>query len=304
MVLLILTKLIPLYTTILMGFIAGRVLKVDKDGIARIVFFLIVPIVFGFGVSKVNLSPSLLALPVLAFSMSSLLCIAFYHIGKKFYSDGTCNLLAMSAGNGNTGYFGVPLALALFSEDVFGTYMTLILGVSIFENTVGFFYGAIGKHTAKESLQKILKLPLLYGFMIGLFINYFQIPVPQVVQDFCMNVRGCYTVLGMMIIGLSLAAMTRFQIDWKFISLSFAAKFVAFPLLAWLAVMLDTNLLHWFTEDMHKTILLFSIVPMAANVVVLANLLNVHPEKAATAVFLSTLLAIVYVPLMVGWLIH
>ena len=302
MIFLILTKLIPLYITILMGFIAGRVLNVDKDGIARIVFFLIVPIVFGSGVSKVDLSPSLLALPVLAFAMSSLLCVLFYHLGGKFYSGGERNLLAMSAGNGNTGYFGVPLALALFDTHGFGIYMTLILGVSIFENTVGYYYGAIGQHTARECLIKISKLPLLYGFMIGLGINYFAVPVPQVMQDFFLSVRGSYTVLGMMIIGLSLSAMTRFEIDWKFISLSFAAKFLAFPLLAWSVVMCDIQWLHWFTNDMHKAILLFSIVPMAANVVVLATLLGVHPEKAATAVFLSTLVAIFYVPLMVGFL--
>lgn len=303
MILLILTKLIPLYLSILMGFIAGRVLKVDKDGISRIVFYLIVPIMFGSSVTKVNLSAGLLALPVLAFAMSSFLCVLFYSIGGRFYKTGERNLLAMSAGNGNTGYFGVPLAIAVLGDSQLGVYMTLIVGVSIFETTVGFYYGAIGQHSAKESIQKILKLPLLYGFFLGLLVNYLQVPVPQVLQDFFANVRGCYTVLGMMIIGLSLAAMTRFEIDWKFISLSFAAKFIAFPLLAFGIISLDTYALHFFTEDMHRAILLFTLVPMAANVVVIANLLGVHPEKAATAVFLSAVVAVLYVPLMVGWLL-
>ena len=39
---------------------------------------------------------------------------------------------------------------------------------------------------------------------------------------------------------------------------------------------------------------------MAANTVVIANVLNVHPEKAAAAVMLSTLLALITVPLMVS----
>lgn len=45
--------------------------------------------------------------------------------------------------------------------------------------------------------------------------------------------------------------------------------------------------------------------PMAANTVVIANVLDVHPEKAAPAVMASTVVALATVPLMVsavaGW---
>lgn len=52
-------------------------------------------------------------------------------------------------------------------------------------------------------------------------------------------------------------------------------------------------------SDTEKAVvLLMACVPMAGNTVVIANQLNVHPEKAATAVMLSTILAIVSVPLM------
>ncbi len=43
---------------------------------------------------------------------------------------------------------------------------------------------------------------------------------------------------------------------------------------------------------------------MAANTVIIADLLKASPEKAAAAVFLSTLVALVYVPLMAMWFIH
>ena len=46
-----------------------------------------------------------------------------------------------------------------------------------------------------------------------------------------------------------------------------------------------------------QVIALMAATPMAANVVIIANNLRVHPEKAASAVMLSTLLAILSIPI-------
>jgi predicted permease len=39
---------------------------------------------------------------------------------------------------------------------------------------------------------------------------------------------------------------------------------------------------------------------LAVNMVIWATLLEVHPDKAATAVLLSACVAIIYIPLLVG----
>ena len=45
----------------------------------------------------------------------------------------------------------------------------------------------------------------------------------------------------------------------------------------------------------------FAIVPLAGNTVTLVVLLKAHPEKAALAVLLSTLVSIVPIPFMLAW---
>lgn len=55
-----------------------------------------------------------------------------------------------------------------------------------------------------------------------------------------------------------------------------------------------------FPEEAHKGFLLISIVPLAANSVAIASILKAHPEKVATTVLVSTLIALVYVPVMAG----
>lgn len=300
---LLITKLIPLYVTIAMGYVAGRVLKVERESIAVVVLYMLVPIVMFSGVLKAGVSAVTLTVPFVTFCMASLLCAVFYGIARRFWRDATPNILACAAGTGNTGYFGLPVAMMLFEDRTVGIYILAVLGVTIFESSIGFYVAARGQHTAREAFLKVLKLPVVYAFLLGILVQEFHVPVPPLFWDFMANIRGAYTVLGMMIVGLGIAAMPRFRLDFSFTAVAFAAKFLAWPLLALAVVHADAAWLHFLGEETHKTLILLSIVPMAANTVVIATLLKTHPDKAAAAVLLATLVALIYVPLMCAWLL-
>lgn len=53
--------------------------------------------------------------------------------------------------------------------------------------------------------------------------------------------------------------------------------------------------------DTLAVIVIMLATPMAANTVVVANTLNVYPEKVAFSVMVSTFLAVVTVPLAIVW---
>ena len=114
-----------------------------------------------------------------------------------------------------------------------------------------------------------------------------------------MQVRGAYTVIGMMIIGLGLAKITHLAKDGKFVLSTLLAKFVVWPAVAAAVIFLDRHTVQLFSEEVYAVLTLISIVPMAANTVSYAEALRTHPEKAALAVFVSTLVALLVIPVMV-----
>lgn len=295
--LLLLVKLIPLYAIIGFGVVASRVLGVKGENISKIVIYFLVPAVFFHGVLHAPITASVLFLPLIVLLLCSVLCMGFWHIGGWFYKDASRNILAMTAGNGNTGYFGLPVALLLFDKETVGIYLMVIMGVVLFENTLGYYITARSHHTVRDCFIKLLKLPALYACALGVMCNVMGWQ-PDFLEDFFVSMRGAYTVLGMMIIGLGLAGITHYKLDWLFVALAFLAKFVAFPLIVLSLLALDAHVLHFLGEETYRPLVLLSIVPLAANTVVFATLLNAEPEKAATAVFLSTLAALLYVPLM------
>ena len=86
--------------------------------------------------------------------MCSLISYFFYKYGKYLYGDARANVLAVVASEGNTGYFGIPIALLLFNQNIFGIYILGTLGVTIFENTVVYYLTARGRYTVKESFNR------------------------------------------------------------------------------------------------------------------------------------------------------
>ncbi len=294
----LLIKIIPLYVLILLGYIAGKNLKAQKETIASILIYIIVPVVVFNSIISTKINIELLMLPLIFFASCSAIGLSFYAIGKGFFNDSTRNILAFAAGTANTGYFGVPVAIELFGEGCLTTVVMCIFGFTIFENSIGFFLTARGSHTVADSIKKLLKLPTIYAFILGLIVNYSGVNLGESYQAFTKNFIGAYTVSGMMLIGIALADMKSFKFDFWFLSLTLIAKFIIWPIVVLCIIFVDKNVFHLFTPFIYKIMFLMAIVPLAANTVAFATELKAQPQKASLAVFISTLIALIYIPLL------
>lgn len=294
-------KLIPLYFLIGLGFLGKKLLSFNRETIALLLIYIINPVVFFDGAFKADLNPGVILLPVIIFCISCLLCGLFYFIGGYFWKDSTRNLMAYTSGVGNTGYFGLPVALMLFGDEIIGTFIMALFGFTMFENTLGFFVVARGSYSLKKSILKVASLPSVYTFFLGIMLNCLGLKPILVYQMMAENFRGAYTVLGMMIVGMALNGVKKDSIDPAFFINAFVAKFLAWPLIILFIIWADNTWLFLFSETTEQVLLLLSVVPMAANTVTLATVFKSHPEKASFAVFCSTIFSIVYIPLFVAW---
>jgi predicted permease len=298
-------RLIPLYGVVALGFFAGRILKIDRVSIAKIVIYLISPIVVFTAVSQIELKASYLLVPFTLAILSSIIAILFLLASRRFGNpDGLSgrmgNLLGFAVGNANTGYFGVPVAMLLFGSEALGLYLLFSLGFLIYENSVGFYILARGTATAREALRRLVRLPALYAFGAAIIANLFHLRITGAAADFSAFFRGTYSILGVMLIGLGVAEVRTFRVDWKFTSATFLGKFLVWPLLMGVFVFADQNYFQIYSEQVHRMLILISLCPLAANTVAFATLLKIEPEKAGVAVLLSTLFALIFIPAVVA----
>jgi len=297
----ILSKIFPLYLLIVLGFIAGKILKVKRESIAPLLIYLISPVVVLNAILSTELTVQVLSLPFIFWMVSCLICLMALRVGGLALEQGPQkNIMAFACGSGNTGYFGLPVALFLFGEASVATVIIAGFGMVLFENTLGFFITARGHHTAQESLMRVLKLPTLYAFSLGIILNFLGVRMQKPWTDLALNFRGAYAILGMMMIGLGVATLKTFQINMRFSAISFCFKFMVGPILIYSLILLDQSFFHIFSENIHAIAMLMAIVPLPANAVAVATELNTEPETVGMTVLLSTLFGLAYIPLVVA----
>jgi len=291
-------KIFPLYLMIGLGYGASRGLHVARESIAPLLIYIISPVVVFTASLNVKITPEVLAFPWFIFLVSAALCVLFFWVGKFIWTDATRNIFAFSAGTGNTGYFGIPLAMLLFEPDVVNLYIFTMLASLLYESTIGFYIIARGIYTWRESLRKVVRLPSLYALHVGLLCNAFGWLPSIEIMAFMEYFKGTFAILGMMMIGMGLKGVRDKGIDFTFIGMTFFIKFVVWPLVIFALIYVDKTWLGLLNEGLYKVMFVFAVVPLAANAVSMAVLLKAAPEKASLAVLLSTLFSLVSIPLM------
>lgn len=288
-----------------MGFIAGKTIKTDRDIIARFLLYIITPTVIFSGVMRMqNDNYVILLLPIIVYCMSCLMCWVVYRVTAIFFHDKMRNIIAFSSGSSNTGHFGLPIALMVLDSETVAIYIVAFLGITMFENTYGFYIAAKGYFTTLDCVKKILKLPALYAIIIGFFFNIMKIEISPIFYDFFSSMRSTYIVLGMSTIGLGLSTINTLSIDWRVISSTLSVKYILWPILMLLMVLADKYYLHLYTSQVHMALLILSVVPISVSTVVVGSVLNYPSEQLAWAVLISTLAGFIYVPAMLTILLN
>jgi len=301
--LILLFKILPLYINIILGYISTKFLNITREAIANLLIYILGPIVVFSATISVKIDLAILFLPIFFYIFCSILAFALFYFYKDIWRDATGNILAFSGGTGNTGYFGIPLAVLFFPPYLADIYIFTVLASLLYESTTGFYVTAKGNFSVKQSIQKILKLPLIYAFIAGIICNLLGIGIPQTISAYTAQFKGAYGILGMMLIGMGLVGLKLKKdsdLDFKFISILFILKFIFWPLSILGFIYIDKTFFMLLSEDLYRVMFLFSIVPLAGNTVTLAVLLNAKPQKASFVVLLSTIVSIIYIPIVLA----
>lgn len=295
---LVFLKVFSSLLSVVIGFLAGKFSNVEKDSIAALLFYFVAPIVFFAIPTSANLTFSSLGITLLTFTLCTILSFFCYWLYGKIWQDSHRNILALSSGTGNTGYVVLPIATALFDDYTLSIFALGLIGISIYEASIGCYFCARSVSTFKQSVLRVIKFPLLNAFFFGCIMNLAGFKLPDFFDEFVNNMKGAFSILGMVTIGLALSGIKVFKLDWKFIGAAFTSKFLFYPILFNLFILLDRFIFGLLDANYYNALQLLCVAPLATNTIVLASLYKIYPEKMATAVLLSLVFVLIYMPIM------
>lgn len=299
MFLTLLIKVLPLYLLIAIGYFAGRFAQISDRQIADYTIHFIAPFVlFSMAWQMQMDAGQAFGFIIIVAILTLIMAGASYVYGDRIWGDKRKNLFSNQILGANTGYFGIPVAFALFASSTANSWILIIMVSTILHTSLGYYILATGNLSPLDGLKKLLKLPLFWSMIFGFCFSLSGITWVEGFNETLNIFKGAYFVMGMGIIGLSIARISRVHFDVNYILHTMLWRFGVWIVAALFIIYLDARFTGILTDEYRSLIILYACMPLPANSVAYAAQLNVHPQKAASAVLASTLFALIYIPVV------
>ncbi|MGM0858144.1 MAG: AEC family transporter [Pseudomonadota bacterium] len=190
----------------------------------------------------------------------------------------------------NTGNMGLPVVLYAFGSAGFVYGITVMVTVSLFQFTVGTMLASRG-----NPLKSLAKTPTVYAIAIAMALLLTDTELPLWIANSVDLMSGFTVPLMLITLGVSLASIQvrslRSGLGFSLVRIPLAAG-AAWLIAGWLGL-----------PPLAQGILVLQMsMPVAVFNYLFAQRAQREPAYVASLVFCSTLLALVYLPLMLAWL--
>jgi malonate transporter and related proteins len=303
----IVNVVLPVFAIILIGYLAGRYRLLgaaSSEALNLFVYWIALPVLLFHSLARVRPEqifngPFLLAyLGGQAVILIGGALVAFVLFRRPIEE---ASLFAMSGAFGNTGYMGIPLAMAAFGDaaglpaaiaTVFGTALIIAAATICIELGLT-VHGRPYRHVLADVGTALVRNPLIIASLMGIVWSLLDVPLWAPLDRLCGILGAAAGPCALVAIGLFLvgkpigsgAAETAAMVT---------LKLVVHPLLTgWLALFVfDVDPL-WATVA-----ILMAALPTGANAFVLAQRYGVYVERVSTATLISTVLAVLTLSLL------
>lgn len=195
----------------------------------------------------------------------------------------------------NSGFMGIPLVIALFSQEAVFVLSPFLSWLFVIQWTLGIV--VITKDIKSMSLVKVITNPVIVATILGVLVYFLHIPIPMVVDEFLSRIGAMLMPVAMIVLGSSFANLS--------------IKSTLFDMRVWVMVLVRLFILPLFVllaltliaKDyplVAYTLLVAMSAPIGANVAILAQQYNRDTQLAASQIMMTTLFSIISMPLMVA----
>ncbi|WP_085521804.1 AEC family transporter [Tuberibacillus sp. Marseille-P3662] len=288
--------IIPVIVIIIIGVIVGKCLKVDTKPISDLCLYVFSPALFFHSVvtSQLNLL-DLGRIALFAFVVLGLFDVLVRILGAIFKtSRSNINALLLASSFPNSGNYGLPIIMFAFGQAGVAVAIIYMVVQSFLMNSVGVFYASqSAENGAKKALMNILKMPGFTAIILAILIKIVHFQVPESIMDpiELLGQAAIPTLLTLLGVTLSTISINKAK---AFISLASAFKLMVFPCIALLVI----DFFYPFDSLPSKVLILEAATPTAATATLLSIKFDMKSEYVSSALFFSTLLSMVTIPLL------
>ena len=200
----------------------------------------------------------------------------------------------------NSGNYGAPVVLFAFGAVGFDYAVVMMVFQSLLMNTIGIFFASLGGKepaTLRQSLQRVVRMPLIHAAILGLVFQLLSISMPQPLMQGISLVADASIPTVMLVLGMQLAVIARKKVAYRYVSAVAVIRMVISPLVAVVIMyFLPVN------DLLKAVIILQSAMPAAANTTMFALQFDTEPDLVSFTTFATTIISIITIPIVLFYL--
>ncbi len=288
----IIETIVPIFFIIIFGYILQQKGLIKTQFIQeanRFVFLFSLPLLIFTGIMKSDIKDvGLTSILSVIIPTIATLCLAFLLALTLGLKKGTLGSFVQTSFHGNITYIGLAVLYYMLGEEGLKKGSILIAFLILVNNTLAI---AILSWTSQKhdniwrSLVSVVKTPLIIATLVGMFLLYFNIPVPKLLMKSMGILANIALPMALIIIGASMSVGT-IKSSFRLSGLVTVMKLMILPSLSFLFCYLYAIPFH----DVLPGIILLA-TPTATTSFILANQLGGDTELASGVITLSTLLS-------------
>lgn len=302
------------YIEIIIGILIGKTFKSYnknlREGLSFILIYILTPpiIFFSFFLTSISLNLSIILLIIflelfLVFS-TQLIAYLFFLRKRKKESNKRSGSILMLVAFPNAMLFPLPIVLSLFGSDFILILVIFSLSAMIVRATwltyMCIYFGEGSESDLKSNIKKLFLFPPTFTLIICSFLLLFDLnfryPLLYLIDDVA---SGLVSILGAILIGVLIVNVHLEKIkDYRRDFLLVIAIRVIFSLGLFLILTELINFSLKIRGEILIILLLLFVNPPAVSNTAYAQIFKLDEEFTAFSVIVITLLALIYVPLI------
>ena len=295
-------KMALLVMLLALGYLCARLKLVGPEfnkGLSKLVInvFLAGMILSSVINKKLEMTGGDVAFGLLMMTLSMLICVGIGWLSPTLLriKDGDKGMYRILAAFMNNGFMGFPLVAAVYGENTvfFASLSNIPFNLLLY--TVGVMLLQKGDKNTKFSIKSVINVPIV-ATLIAVVIFIFEIPMPKLVDDVADTLSAATVPLSMMCVGLSLGSVSLKEalMQPRLYGISLV-RLIICPLTVWLVLrMFITN------PVILGTIVILSACPSAIICTILGIQYGRDGVESSEAIFISTMLSMITIPLLIS----
>jgi predicted permease len=280
---------LPVLLIFLTGYIGQKVFKLHIKSISTTALYLMTPpLVFR---TFYNVKIDAMYLNILIYSiLLSVAIIAFIKLVAfiRNYNNSKTSALISATAFMNNGNYGAPLMLFAYGELAFQYSVAIMILHTIIMSTLGLYYVAKGNFSVRKAIYSVIKMPIIHAVYVGLIWQYFNLPLPENIYNAVSLVADASIPLVMLVLGMQLAEIKLFHIQWGIVSLGTVTRLLISPAIAYvITLLLPVDPL------LAKVMIVLGAMPSAAIMVMYSIEFDCDPQLVSSITLISTILSLI-----------